>query len=1641
MPMRWPIGRLPEVGVDGADSIISEEQARIRRAVDPTEPPESMPADPLIVPKSLWNTIQAQHVRRLGQEMAVTHDGADLAFNLSVNAETERFQRQWDPPSEDTPRGWDDGYEQTRTATDSQLERAMVVSRQMEVGGPLSSPVDDTVQRLRIQSIDAEIDARFQAKRAQIESDIGKPLNPFQQAQLRSDLETEVRNARTQGPSIATNLSRGVFENAKGLMSDIGAAFDGKRFIKYLTVRNTSAIEAATGTGSFAENVPVNDQRFEELYKELPRPLQLVIDEMSPGNMALAVFGGGLAAALEGSGSVAGRAMANMVRPLAANPFEAYARQTSATVVARLGYEHTDGLPEPVRIGVGALGILLGANPDAFLSSTRKGMVAGISAFRQVPGRALFDVPDIIETAPRFGDSGLDSAAFNAVERFGSEAIDRARALAGQLRHSGDPLPVNQPLPEVPAAVAHHLRETVGLGTHGALARLADSVPALGWIQRNVANPSMQVSKPLIQGLYAQSAARSEFATRLYPSRLKYMTQLKEEFGDLVRPQGVQYVGEATRTLRGEAVSAADHPLTGTLVDMLEHPESYTLTEAQKKLVGALDYRNSLASDSLRREYGAEIGEWGGRAVNLPADMRQGGAFLPIVNTAEVSSVAAQADQSARALAIIGRRGERTFADHAARYADAVHGQNFEPELDVGALLTGLDEAKAFSAGQETLAWAVGGSIREVPGMELTRTTIGAREVWIPTEDAGQLARIASGGQQGALQKVLDLGEVIRQTHLGGDASPLTIQGALGFAATPVQSATALAKSVISGDAFKAFNPEQFAVDLARDSEGWLDFARAMGMPLRGTTPEEFSAGIFNLIPGLRSVAHANNNLFIAVTRGMRRVYDEQVAMLVREGTDPIAARDAAAEAVGNIFAVQNTAKLALSRGATRAERALITSTSFLRKPVSFMAEAASGYAKLGARGADLLTGGSISRRAAGAVDEAGSGAVDALRARVGTIEGQLAQATEAPRIESLTRRLELVKADLAAAENAAPGTAGQWARLTPRERVAVQLFAQMQGTIFGLSALSGALSASANNRDPLDMALRSVTPGTSDFLALHIGDQKIPIGGPYRSMMQAVAPNSDGVPFANFGRYAASKLAPGARLAFAAGEVGVRGNITDWTGNDVFDKRAGFVENVMRGLAFLGEQTVPVALATPIEDARRGELGTGTIERVGAGFLGQNITEPSPYQATEDDRRGGAWSLLRGDGVSPETLTAAGMSAPQATAALATHDLEGLRAAIGTRAANFYAESQAPNFPKSQEAYLADLKKRADGGDDSAAALLVSFETQQRLAGLAAQVETIPGTIPDGAAYRARRAGIISEQVGKSAAFKRTLEGMRGGANEIDNLTAEWYGLFDRARIPGSEEVDFDLFNKLEDQFVARIGRDKWDLVDGNINVAPRGANPMEVDLRQTRRDLEASGFFKINENIWKKLQADPSVPQAVRDDLAQYETFDEYHVDRAVKPLYEALTGMGFSPDVALQRAKESADGEPISQVFARLRRAEVATWASGNEELAQSGIKFGYVTPSEANLAASGAVPGATRVSTGQTATTNPLSAEDARAKQMDPEVNAIADAFLEGKSFSQLSVEYKRSAPAIEALLRRHFGGSPALARDNYRKEQK
>ena len=1277
------------------------------------------------------------------------------------------------------------------------------------------------------------------------------------------------------------------------------------------------------------------------------------------------------------------------------------------------------------------------------LREAGEGEVIAGSVFGFVPGgrgrpstmERLSGVPDVIKRIVRDGMTGVRDRTPYRGNNVYTESLTTTTARAAHLAGLE-----NQ---SVPPMVMQALSDTV-INPLGPVDRWFANAPY--YIDRAAKSLRPKLGQlPLVHE--SNVAGGNVYAleiTRSTPSRVRYLEEIENLFGSTDKlPERMEYIGpdEITYANRradgshfaGKTVKAADYPIHGTIIDAYYHPEWYAMTQRERStlfdVMARLDNRNSLYSEELRAGYGIEIGEHGGRwSATIPERTGKGRAHIPSIGTEELATAA-----NGRELSLSGRLRERRFETLITRLESGEVGQRFVPLTDLRQLYTGLDAAKAAEAARATIRYGLGGVPVSATDARGAAPPVGGMTLmeqfgtYVPDAEAVQLEKLIGGDTQGAW--VLRFIDGWRQGRLGGDVSLLTIQGSLNWFASPrlasMQIIHGMKTAAGEHDILRAFRQDAFLKDLAERPERWMDFAFHTGTPIAAGTPKEWAAGWLRHVHVPKfseggpltdwSFADLNEGTYLGLIRGMENIYDQSQAMLIREGHDPAIAKHAAASIVTKVVPWTNARRSGVNPGRAAVERAAFTSIAFIREPINFTVIAARGLAKL------MLN------------------------------PGQL------PHVPGVI---------------VTPGTIGQWAQLTPEERLGTQMFIQMMGTITGTSVTSAAVTARARGLTVEEAVERAVDPSGPDFLKLFVPTWPggkvygMPIGGPYRGLIRAVTLTVSGDWKGGIVDYLGSRLGPAIGTALDV----VRNR--DFFGEEIRRAPAegasrwpAELERLGRALMYVGEQALPISVEPPLTALRTGRpVDWATAAESGAEFLGQGAKPPSAFEQLEIARRRGGMALHDMDATQKIAL---GMGAAQVAASSGARTLAELRKAIGSRAANQYAEQA--NIGESAEArrkYNEELRIRHENGDKDATALLVGVTAQLELEGLLRTVQVAGG--PDKRAYRAGRLPIIAEQFAQTEIFDDFFNDFRDSDNRIDRLTAEWYDLIDQATervtVRGEEVslgVDYEVLEKLELEFFQRLESEEPGLaalVDANVNTPPRGANQIEVELRRLRRDLEGAGrweiegevfeenreaflldlennrFIQLGQNIYdlglglKEARgglAGIDIPEGTLRAIEQEATT----IHQAVKMLTSAITAqlmagrgpgrggrLGMDHALAAQRAKNEVNRLPaMTRHNARVQDATVE-WAKDNTDLARRAQEWGYIGVGDEFQKAIGRA--------------EEESSPPESKRQADHELTEqMAASFAEGNSYGQVAIQFDMTRDAVRSRLKRMAGGSP------------
>jgi len=748
--------------------------------------------------------------------------------------------------------------------------------------------------------------------------------------------------------------------------------------------------------------------------------------------------------------------------------------------------------------------------------------------------------------------------------------------------------------------------EVVKQSLPGAVNILFQKIPGIKQImqwERPALRAFAENNPQLVVAQVAESAARSDVASRQVSSLIPLYKRLHNLFGE--------------KALRGEKTyikfigteEQAKSPITGTLIDIFQNPDLYELAPIHKATIQAVNEHNDASLNYVVSNYGAEIGRF---------TPKPGGAFLSNVDIGE--NIVDYLGSESRAIAK-GRGKTRYWATARDRMESD---KTFKPETNIKKLIEGMDSFKASAAGGQSFREVVGGLTRleamkethpelynkmmslrkelqsfqgslarlklkladrineflESPVEDTDLATLQeeldvqletGKRVGLNIEQAQALvnelkakikelrpawkianlkpyvfvqeglyryfptdqAKYIVDSRQITNNPILNFIEKWRGQAFSGDLSPFTIQGVIGVLADPIGSLQATSGGVKAAfenrDFLHSISLDGLVDDINSDIEGWAEFSSLLGRTLTGV-PKEYAAGFLSTIPGFDKFTETT---YITVTRGTKNLYDRTWQGLVKSGVPILEAKVAAIEVAQKVYPLVNPSKLGQSQKRAALLRAMPTSYSFIRQPVTLIAQGSMGFAKL--------------------------------------ITGQ---------------------------------------KLSPQERIATRVLVTMAASTMAVSATSAAISAKAQGKDD-DEILQSVLdainpdPYNGKFLSIIIGDFRIPLGGPYRSIFRAMYPQPVKgipypVPFAGVPRFIVNRITPAIKT-----QINLLRN-ADYYGRQIV--KGEFPENIIRGVLYEVEGALPLSLSEIMGGMRREETLDEIVQQAATQFVGVNL-------------------------------------------------------------------------------------------------------------------------------------------------------------------------------------------------------------------------------------------------------------------------------------------------------------------------------------------------------------------------------------------------------------------------------------------------
>jgi hypothetical protein len=744
-----------------------------------------------------------------------------------------------------------------------------------------------------------------------------------------------------------------------------------------------------------------------------------------------------------------------------------------------------------------------------------------------------------------------------------------------------------------------------------------------------VLNPSVSAERNVTVAYTGRGAATASLETTWNASRQPIVTELEAAW----KEAPARYVGPAERSAN----------LKDTLFDFAQNPQDYMdvsprLTEAVK----AINAHQDTVLAEARGKYGVDI---------KPYQVKPGGFFMPNVASRESLEAAgekvASSYTSASTSSKFGTARTRVYESAAQRMS---HDASFVPETDVSTLLDLHDAAVARMAGNETFKLGVGGkNLLEV--MQETHPKLAQRMTALRTRLQGLR------GTAGRLNSKLDMAvssflEKPDEMSLADLADSLDVK---------------ITRGVRAGMDMKAINAEIRAVrqEIRNLRPAWeganLDPYVMNRKTYRYYTPEQ-SAAIDKILTTRLPVGQTLLDAIdeVRVTAFGGDISPLTIQMLLGSAADPVTLARNARGIVRELRTGTRMAEIAREEPDLVQRFVVATGRKFGEmgpefRQVSRGPERIPGVGKLWAL---------VNDRTMQAVEylryQAWKNDTGLLQKLNPGMSQAVADAEAAntwskimPALNPAERGASVLQAKLERApvistsflggpaallKDAASGfaklgtsrelsVAARWQGLAGREQLAVLRLTAMGGSLASLSTVSYI----ASGYSPEEAAKAVLNPAGGRFLSLATGKAGyIPIGGPFRSFLRALAP-----------RYVNGKLVPFAgALQFLRGkETPSLATATDLIRNKDFLGRAivqgDFPKNLLSGLWYAAERHTPLTGAAVSEKLRTGEVKPGEVgtlaREAGTQLMGVNFYETSPYDRRNEARDAAAQQMFPG--------------------------------------------------------------------------------------------------------------------------------------------------------------------------------------------------------------------------------------------------------------------------------------------------------------------------------------------------------------------------------------------------------------------------
>lgn len=738
----------------------------------------------------------------------------------------------------------------------------------------------------------------------------------------------------------------------------------------------------------------------------------------------------------------------------------------------------------------------------------------------------------------------------------------------------------------------------------------------------------------------------------------------QEVIGGLERAFGKEFAEGKAAQVKFIGSPAEEYlPKTGTFIDVVQRPSLYDLSEAQKQALRTWDEFNTSFLDTANSRFGTEIGKF-----EVP-----NGYYAPNFDKSEDAlKVLENLGASERTALTRGRAKTRLYETAYDRWkANPV----FDAETDPRKLLSSINEFKINASASKVFREGVGGKTK-MEVMEELHPALVAQKAAVTSRIAALKARIDTAIRQQqavgrqmqtgstALKNLEEKAELLNEhiVSLGDEYGP-ELSYLSGQLREVLKQARTLDRKVLAAQTRSTAAGARKASLQSEFADAFADLQK-IRRTYEGTSTGDYvhvQQGINRYFPSkeaglIDEVLKTSSNSFIKFIDSVRMgvlsldaspFFGVQAPMMWI--ADPLGATKQWVAGAGKAISTRDLLSPFKAETLARDVQANLQSAmdfSFhtgvpmgIGSPGEFGIGYFSKIPKLGPKLTRFNEGmftavtrgmwDNWTRMSEGLVKDGVS--EQAAKAIAGDITTKIVPVLNSARLGQSQARAAALRAAFISVSfiqrpaemtlNAATGIfkigTGNISSLTATEKTAVKVALRAQATVTALSVTSAVLSARSRGKDELDAVRDVLNPNSARFMSIVVGTHYIPLGGPYRGLIKAMAPrkvlNSPvPVPFGGVGNYLLNRVTPAVSTQLRL----LRDR--DYFGRPIL--QGEFAERIGRFAAYELQGVVPISAQRAIEGGLSGETPGVIAQEAGVQVAGVNLGSYDAVREVRDE-------------------------------------------------------------------------------------------------------------------------------------------------------------------------------------------------------------------------------------------------------------------------------------------------------------------------------------------------------------------------------------------------------------------------------------